>query len=153
MDERNVVERFREGLETAHRNYENPGDSFFWPDDPNAQADMIHWLSGIVHEPRWPIEGREAAYGLLQRLADEAGELHPTSRRALEAAAVEALASGPPKLAGRPSAAWRDKAIVEMYRSLRRQDCPRPQAVALLSQAVKLDKSQVRNIIRAGSPK
>ncbi len=149
MRDRNMAERLRKGLENARRSYERPGDSYFWPEVPDAQAKMVHWLSGIVHEPRWPIEGRKAAFGLLQRLAGEVEALHPTARDALQAVAVEALAAGPPKLTGRPSTAWKDRVIVDMFRSLRRQGYRRPQAVGWLAQAAELSKGQVRDVLRA----
>ena len=149
MAERNIVERLRAGLETAQRTYEQPERSFFWPDDPDGQAEIIRWFSGIVHEPRWPIQGRKAAYTLLQQLAGEVETFHPTARKALEAAAVEVLATGPPKMSGRPSAAWRDKAIVDMYRSLRRKDYQRHVAVGLLAQAADIDKDTLRGVLRA----
>ena len=144
-----AVGRLRKGLEIARRAYEHPEDSYFWPDDPDLQADMIRWLSGIVREHRWPIAGRQAAYTQLQRLAGEVETLHLTARKALEAAAVEALASGPPKLTGRPSTAWRDKAIVDMFRTLRRQGFQRHVAVALLAKAAAIDKDTLRGVLRA----
>ena len=148
MRDRNMAERLREGLEIARRSYERPGDSFFWPDDPDQQAWMIRWLSEMAHEPRWPIAGRQAAYGLLERLACKRETLHPTARDALAAVALEALAVGPPKLIGRPSTAWRDKAIVDMFRSRKRQGYQRHVAVGLLAQAADIDKDTLRGVLR-----
>ena len=149
MDKPNIVERLRKGLDNAQRAYEHPENSYFWPDDPNQQARMIQWLSGIVHETRWPIAGRETAYTQLRRLAGERVTLHPVAREALQAAAEELLASGPPKRAGRPSTAWRDKAISDMFRSLRRQGYQRHVAVGLLAQAADIDKDTLRGVLRA----
>ena len=149
MPDRNMAERLREGLEIARRSYERPGDSFFFPDDPDQQAWMIRWLSEMAPEPRWPIAGRKAAYGLLQRLAAERETLHPTARDALKAVAEEALATGgPPKATGRPSTAWRDKAIVDMFGSLKRQGYQRHVAVGLLAQAADIDKDTLRGVLR-----
>ena len=149
MPDRNMAERLREGLDIARRSYERPGDSFFWPDDPDQQAWMIRWLSGIVHESRWPTRGREAAYHQLIRLAAERETLKPAAREALRTAAEEALAAGaPPKATGRPSTAWRDKAIVDMFGSLKRQGYQRHVAVGLLAQAADIDKDTSRGVLR-----
>ena len=110
---------------------------------------MIRWLSGSGHEPRWPIRGREAAYDLLQRLAAKRETLHPTARDALKAVAEEALAAGSPRKAtGRPSTAWRDKAIVDMFRTLKRVGYQRHVAVGLLAQAADVDKDTLRGVLR-----
>ena len=144
-----MPERLREGLEIARRNYERVDETYFWPDDPDQQAWMIRWLSEIAHEPGWPIGGRKAAYSILQRLADERDTLHPIARVVLRSVAEQALAAGPPKPDGRPSTAWRDKALIDMYRPLRRQGCQRHEAVAWLAKAAGIGKDRVRGILRA----
>ena len=150
MGNRPIVGRLCKGLEHARRAYEHPEDSYFWPDDPDLQVEMVHWLSGIVHETRWPIAGRAAAYTQLQRLAGEVETLHPTVREALQAVVMEAFAAGQPKLTGRPSTAWRNNAIVDMFRSLMRQGgYRRHEAIAFLAKAAGLSKGSVRDVLRA----